>query len=84
VETVCIVAYYGKKIKTINQDAPFAVAKGMLLQKVLMPSWMNYVQFLLQERVLEGIEARESGLNGITSLKISFNNVLVIISLKYA
>jgi hypothetical protein len=40
-----------EKIKTtLNQDAPVAIAKGMLLLKELMPSWMNYAQSLLQGR----------------------------------
>jgi DNA mismatch repair protein MutS len=66
-----------EKIKTtLNQDAPVAVSKGNAIA--------NGVNEELDElraistsgkEYLEGIEARESERTGITSLKISFNNV---------
>ena len=61
---------------TLNQDAPVAVAKGNAIAKgvnaeldelrVISTSGKDY---------LEGIEKRESENTGISSLKISFNNV---------
>ena len=66
-----------EKIKTtLNQDAPVAIAKGNAI--------VNGVHVELDElrniafsgkEYLEGIERRESELTGISSLKISFNNV---------
>lgn len=66
-----------EKIKTVlNQDAPVAVAKGNVIA--------NGVHAELDElraistsgkEFLEGIEKRESERTGISSLKISFNNV---------
>jgi DNA mismatch repair protein MutS len=66
-----------EKIKTVlNQDAPVAIAKGNAIA--------NGVHTELDElraistsgkEFLEGIEKRESERTGISSLKISFNNV---------
>jgi hypothetical protein len=64
-----------EKIKTLNQDAPVAIAKGMLLLKE-MPSWMNYAQSHLREG-MEGIEKRVT--TDISSLKISLIMSLGII-----
>ena len=66
-----------EKIKTtLNQDAPVAVAKGNAIANgvhVELDELRN-IAFSGKE-YLEGIERRESELTGISSLKISFNNV---------
>jgi hypothetical protein len=56
------------------------VAKGMIATGV--NEELDELQFHFRERILEGIEARESERTGIT---LFFNNVLVtILSSKYA
>ncbi len=66
-----------EKIKTtLNQDAPVAIAKGNAIANgvhVELDELRN-IAFSGKE-YLEGIERRESELTGISSLKISFNNV---------
>ena len=66
-----------EKIKaTLNQDAPVAIAKGNAIASgvhVELDELRN-IAFSGKE-YLEGIERRESELTGISSLKISFNNV---------
>ena len=66
-----------EKIKTtLNQDAPVAIAKGNAIANgvhVELDELRN-IAFSGKE-YLEGIEKRESELTGISSLKISFNNV---------
>jgi hypothetical protein len=47
-----------EKSKLLNQDAPVAIAKGMLLLKELMPSWMNYAISTSGKEFLEGIEKK--------------------------
>jgi DNA mismatch repair protein MutS len=66
-----------EKIKTtLNQDAPVAVAKGNAIAKGVNEE-LDELRAIstLGKEFLEGIEARESERTGITSLKISFNNV---------
>ena len=66
-----------EKIKTtLNQDAPVAVAKGNAIAKGVNAE-LDELRAIstLGKEFLEGIEARESERTGITSLKISFNNV---------
>ncbi|NBU81671.1 MAG: DNA mismatch repair protein MutS [Flavobacteriaceae bacterium] len=66
-----------EKIKTtLNQDAPVAIAKGNAIANgvhVELDELRN-IAFSGKE-YLEGIERRESEVTGISSLKISFNNV---------
>jgi DNA mismatch repair protein MutS len=63
-----------EKIKTtLNQDAPVAIAKGMLLLKELMPSWMNYAHSTQGRNSWKELKTRVT--TDGTSLKISFNNV---------
>ena len=66
-----------EKIKTtLNQDAPVAIAKGNAIANgvhVELDELRN-IAFSGKE-YLEGIERRESEFTGISSLKISFNNV---------
>jgi DNA mismatch repair protein MutS len=66
-----------EKIKTtLNQEAPVAVSKGNAIASgvhVELDELRN-IAFSGKE-FLEGIEKRESEKTGITSLKISFNNV---------
>lgn len=66
-----------EKIKTtLNQDAPVTIAKGNAIANgvhVELDELRN-IAFSGKE-YLEGIERRESELTGISSLKISFNNV---------
>ncbi len=66
-----------EKIKTtLNQDAPVAIAKGNAIANgvhVELDELRN-IAFSGKE-YLEGIEKRESEATGISSLKISFNNV---------
>jgi DNA mismatch repair protein MutS len=66
-----------EKIKTtLNQDAPVAIAKGNAIATGIHPELdeLRNIAFSGKE-FLEAIEARESERTGITSLKISFNNV---------
>ena len=66
-----------EKIKTtLNQDAPVAVAKGNAIAKGVNTELDDLRAISTSgKEFLEGIEARESARTGITSLKISFNNV---------
>ncbi|TDP58153.1 DNA mismatch repair protein MutS [Flavobacterium dankookense] len=66
-----------EKIKTtLNQDAPVAIAKGNAIATGVHQELdeLRKIAFSGKE-FLEGIEKRESELTGISSLKISFNNV---------
>ena len=66
-----------EKIKfTLNSDAPVAISKGNAIASGVNPELdeLRSIAFSGKE-FLEGIEKRESGLTGISSLKISFNNV---------
>jgi DNA mismatch repair protein MutS len=66
-----------EKIKTtLNQDAPVAIAKGNAIAVGINPELdeLRNISYAGKE-YLEGIERRESELTGISSLKISFNNV---------
>ena len=66
-----------EKIKTtLNQDAPVAIAKGNAIAVGVHAELdeLRNIAFSGKE-YLEGIERRESELTGISSLKISFNNV---------
>ena len=66
-----------EKIKTtLNQDAPVAIAKGNAIATGVHKELdeLRSIAFSGKE-FLEGIEARESERTGISSLKISFNNV---------
>ena len=66
-----------EKIKnTINQDAPVAIAKGNAIAKGVNDELDDLRAISLSGKAyLEGIEKRESEKTGISSLKISFNNV---------
>ncbi|MFA9190913.1 DNA mismatch repair protein MutS [Flavobacterium sp. FZUC8N2.13] len=66
-----------EKIKTtLNQDAPVAVAKGNAIAKGVNEELDELRAISTSGKdFLEGIEARESERTGISSLKISFNNV---------
>jgi DNA mismatch repair protein MutS len=66
-----------EKIKTtLNQEAPVAIAKGNAIATGIHPELdeLRSIAFSGKE-FLEGIEKRESEITGISSLKISFNNV---------
>ena len=66
-----------EKIKTtLNQDAPVAITKGNAIATGVHAELdeLRNIAFSGKE-FLEGIEKRESELTGISSLKISFNNV---------
>lgn len=66
-----------EKVKaTLNQDAPVAIAKGNAIATGIHPELdeLRNIAFSGKE-YLEGIEQRESERTGISSLKISFNNV---------
>ena len=66
-----------EKIKeTLNQDAPVAITKGNAIATGVHPELdeLRNIAFSGKE-YLEGIEQRESERTGISSLKISFNNV---------
>jgi DNA mismatch repair protein MutS len=66
-----------EKIKTtLNPDAPVAIAKGNAIATGIHAELdeLRAIAFSGKE-FLEGIEKRESELTGISSLKISFNNV---------
>ena len=66
-----------EKIKTVlNQDAPVAVAKGNAIAKGINAELDDLRAISTSgKQFLEGIEKRESERTGISSLKISFNNV---------
>ena len=66
-----------EKIKTVlNQDAPVAVAKGNAIAKGINAELDDLRAISTSgKEFLEGIEKRESQATGISSLKISFNNV---------
>ena len=66
-----------EKIKTtLNQDAPVAVSKGNAIAQGVSAELDELRAISTKgKEFLEGIEARESQRTGITSLKISFNNV---------
>lgn len=66
-----------EKIKTVlNQDAPVAIAKGNAIAKGINAELDDLHAISNSgKEFLEGIEKRESQLTGISSLKISFNNV---------
>lgn len=66
-----------EKIKTVlNQDAPVAVAKGNVIAKGINADLDELRTISTSgKEFLEGIEKRESERTGISSLKISFNNV---------
>ncbi len=62
--------------KTLNQEAPVAVSKGNAIAKGINEELDDLRAISTSGKAfLEGIEKRESELTGITSLKISFNNV---------
>lgn len=66
-----------EKIKTtLNQDAPVAISKGNAIATGVHSELdeLRSIAFSGKE-FLEGIEKRESEATGISSLKISFNNV---------
>lgn len=66
-----------EKIKvTLNQDAPVAIAKGNAIAKGISEELDELRAISTSgKEYLEGIEKRESEQTGISSLKISFNNV---------
>lgn len=66
-----------EKIKnTLNQDAPVAIAKGNAIAKGVNEELDDLRAISTSgKEFLEGIEKRESERTGISSLKISFNNV---------
>jgi DNA mismatch repair protein MutS len=65
-----------KIMNTLNQDAPVAIAKGNAIAKGVNDELDDLRAISLSGKAyLEGIEKRESEKTGISSLKISFNNV---------
>ncbi|MBF4466541.1 DNA mismatch repair protein MutS [Flavobacterium sp. LC2016-12] len=66
-----------EKIKvTLNQDAPVAIVKGNAIAKGISEELDELRAISTSgKEYLEGIEKRESERTGISSLKISFNNV---------
>ena len=66
-----------EKIKfVLNQDAPVAIAKGNAIAKGVNAELDDLRAISTSgKEFLEAIEKRESQLTGISSLKISFNNV---------
>ena len=66
-----------EKIKiTLNQDAPVAIAKGNAIAQGISEELDDLRAISTSgKEFLEGIEKRESEKTGISSLKISFNNV---------
>ncbi len=66
-----------EKIKaTLNQEAPVAIAKGNAIAKGINEELDELRAISTSgKEFLEGIEKRESEITGISSLKISFNNV---------
>jgi len=61
---------------TLNQEAPVAIAKGNAIAKGINAE-LDELRMISNsgKEYLEGIETRESERTGISSLKISFNNV---------
>ncbi|WP_309642025.1 DNA mismatch repair protein MutS [Flavobacterium sp.] len=61
---------------TLNQEAPVAIVKGNAIAKGVNAE-LDELRMISNsgKEFLEGIEARESERTGISSLKISFNNV---------
>jgi DNA mismatch repair protein MutS len=61
---------------TLNQDAPVAINKGNAIAKGINAE-LDELRAISSsgKEFLDGIEKRESQLTGISSLKISFNNV---------
>jgi DNA mismatch repair protein MutS len=66
-----------EKIKTtLNQEAPVAISKGNAIAKGINEELDDLRAISTSGKAfLEGIEKRESEATGISSLKISFNNV---------
>ncbi len=65
-----------KIAKTLNQDAPVAVSKGNVIAEGINEELDDLRAISTSgKEFLEGIEKRESQATGISSLKISFNNV---------
>ena len=66
-----------EKIKTtLNQDAPVAITKGNVIAKGISSELDDLRAISTSgKEFLEGIETREAEKTGISSLKISFNNV---------
>jgi DNA mismatch repair protein MutS len=66
-----------EKIKTVlNQDAPVSITKGNAIAKGINEELDDLRAISTSgKEFLEGIEKRESQATGISSLKISFNNV---------
>ena len=66
-----------EKIKTtLNQEAPVAVSKGNAIAKGINEELDDLRNISMSgKEFLDGIEKRESLATGISSLKISFNNV---------
>ena len=66
-----------EKIKTtLNQEAPVAIAKGNAIARGINAELDDLRDISTSgKEYLEGIEKRESERTGISSLKISFNNV---------
>ena len=65
-----------KILVTLNQDAPVAIAKGNAIAKGINEELDDLRAITTSgKQFLEGIEKRESERTGISSLKISFNNV---------
>jgi len=66
-----------EKIKTtLNQEAPVAISKGNAIKKGIHAELDDLRAISSSgKEYLEGIETRESQRTGISSLKISFNNV---------
>lgn len=65
-----------KVADTLNQDAPVAITKGNAIAKGVNAELDDLRAISTSgKEYLEGIEVRESKKTGISSLKISFNNV---------
>ncbi|HEU4495628.1 MAG TPA: DNA mismatch repair protein MutS, partial [Flavobacterium sp.] len=66
-----------EKIKaTLNQEAPVSISKGNVIARGVHPELDSLRDISSTgKEYLEGIEKRESEKTGISSLKISFNNV---------
>jgi DNA mismatch repair protein MutS len=65
-----------KIAKTLNQEAPVAVSKGNAIAKGINEELDDLRAISTSgKEFLDGIEKRESQATGISSLKISFNNV---------
>ncbi len=77
-ETVCtaVNCYEKKSRRLLNHDAPVAIAKGNAIAKGVNAELDDLRAISSSgKEFLEGIEKRESERTGISSLKISFNNV---------